>query len=305
MSVEINFIMHMLIKYKYVFMLVVLSIITGCDRAELSESSGVSEKHYNPGDTIQDHLKDDELAPELVVVPAGTNTLGDTTGEGIEIERPTYKVTIEKPFAIGKYEVTFAEYDYYCEQTGCKRSVDEGWGRGKRPVIGVTWYDAVAYIKWLSLQTGENYFLPSEAQWEYSARAGTQTNYWWGNKPGDKLAQCGDCAAIHRCKDCKDVPLLDDGTVLIGSFKANPFGLYDVHGNVMEWTADCANKSNSNQPSNGSPRLDGDCTKHIIKDGSWWNNSRFIRSSVRGSAIEGSNYKSKHLGFRVARQVKY
>jgi len=295
--------MYTLIKSKYVLMLVTLFIFPGCDSTGFNESSNDTDKSDMTVRTIRDHISTDILAPELVVVPAGTNTLGDITGAGIEIERPTYKVTIDKPFAIGKYEVTFSEYEYFCEQTGCKKPDDEGWGRGRRPVIDINWYDAIAYVKWLSKKTGESYFLPSEAQWEYAARAGTQTNYWWGNEPGDKLAQCGGCAEVHRCATCKDVPLLDDGTVTVGSFNANPFGLYDVHGNVMEWTTDCDSKRNSNQPSDGSTRLNGDCTKHIIKDGSWWNNSRFIRSSVRGSAVEGSSYKSKHLGFRVAREI--
>ena len=279
-------------------MLVILSVLSGCDQPELNQSFDNNKTQYKAGDTIQDTLAKGKLAPELVVVPAGTNTLGDTTGAGIEIERPTYKVIISKPFAIGKYEVTFDEYDFFCEQTGCKKPFSEGWGRGERPVIDITWHDADAYVKWLSIQTGENYYLPSEAQWEYTARAGTQTNYWWGNEPGDKLAQCGDCAAINRCKDCKDVPLI------VGSFKANPYGLYEVHGNVSEWTADCGSLRNSLTPSDGLPRLDGDCTKHIIKDGSWWSNTRFIRAAVRSSAVEGVTYKSKHVGFRVARELE-
>jgi len=291
-------------KYKYVLMLVMLSVLSGCEQAELNQLSYANKTQYKAGDTIQDSLPKGKRAPELVSVPAGTNTLGDTTGEGIEIEQLTYKVTIDKPFAIGKYEVTFDEYDYFCEQTGCKKSDDEGWGRGRRPVIGVTWYDADAYVKWLSIQTGENYYLPSEAQWEYAARAGTKSSYWWGDEPGDKLAQCGDCAAIHRCKDCNDVPLIDEGTVAVGSFKANPYGLYDVHGNVGEWTADCGSEKNSIQPSDGTPRLDGDCTKHIIKDGSWSNNVRFIRSSVRISPPDGNEYEGKQVGFRVARELE-
>lgn len=253
--------------------------------------------------TIQDELPNGNMAPELVVVPNGSNTLGDISGKGLPSERPTYKVSIKKPFAISRYEVTFDEYDLFCDMTNREKPYDENWGRGKRPVINVTWDDAQAYVKWLSQKTGKKYYLPSEAQWEYAARAGTQTNYWWGDEPGDKNAQCGDCAAIHRCEDCKNVPLLDEGTTTVGNFNPNPYGIYDVHGNVMEWTADCGNETNSPQPSNGKPRLTGDCSRRIMKDGSWWNNVRYIRASVRGSAVDGRDYKSKHVGIRVARLI--
>ena len=227
--------------------LATIALITGCDGLSSPDKATVLNDALSFS-TIQDKLKDGGLAPELVITPAGTNTLGDITAEGIENELPTYRVNISKPFAIGKYEVTFSEYDLFCEKTNRNKPDDKSWGRDKRPVIYVTWDDANAYVKWLSIQTNENYFLPSEAQWEYAARAGTQTNYWWGNEPGDKNAQCGDCAAIHRCENCKDVELLDDGTVAVGSFKANPFGLFDVHGNVMEWVADCGHDTNSSKP---------------------------------------------------------
>jgi len=254
--------------------------------------------------TIQDKLSDSKMAPELVYVPAGTNTLGDISRKGIRIERPTYTVTIDKPFAIGKYEVTFDEYDYFAESTGRKKPDDEGWGRGRRPVIGVTWYDARAYVEWLSKETGKDYFLPSEAQWEYATRGGTQTDYWWGDEPGDKLAQCGNCAVIQRCTECNDIPKFVEGTVEVGSFKPNPFGLYDVHGNVAEWTSDCGNNTNSDRPSDGSPRLNGDCSKHIIKDGCWADKVRFIRSSFRVSPPDGNEYEGKQVGFRVARRIR-
>ena len=253
--------------------------------------------------TEQDKLPNGKLAPELVIVPTGSNTLGDISGKGIPIEQPTYEVKIDKAFAIGKYEVTFAEYDLFCEDTNRNKPDDEGWGRDKRPVIGVTWYDARDYATWLSRKTGKTYFLPSEAQWEYATRAGSQTDYWWGNEPGDKNAQCGDCAAIERCLDCKNIPDFIEGTDEVGSYKPNRFGLYDVHGNVSEWTADCGSENNDSKLSDGSPRLDGDCTKHIIKDGSWSNNVRFIRASVRISPPDGNDHEGKNVGFRVAREI--
>lgn len=293
--------MHYLVKIN--IYLIAFILLNGCSNDTELNPASIVNKNDKTFTIIQDKLSDNNLAPELVIVPSGSNTLGDTTGAGINNESPTYKVTINKPFAIGKYEVTFEEYDLFCEETKTKKPEDEGWGRENLPVINISWDDAHSYVKWLSQQTGKKYFLPSEAQWEYAARAGTQTNYWWGNKPGDKLAQCADCAAINRCEDCKDVPLLDEGTAPVGSYTANPFGLYDVHGNVMEWVADCGFKTHSSKPSDGTTRRGGDCNKHIMKNGSWWNNVNFIRASVRGSAFDDPDYKSFHVGFRVAREV--
>lgn len=287
---------------KFPILLLVIVFFPGCDKSSSNEKA-VIKTDSKSFSVIQDNLRNGHFAPELVVIPAGSNTLGDITRTGLENETPTYQVSINKPFALGKYEVTFDEYDLFCEETGLTKPDDEGWGREKLPVLNITWDDAHAYVKWLSQESGKSYFLPSEAQWEYAARAGTQTSYWWGNEPGDKNAQCVTCAAINRCDDCKDVPLLDDGTTVVGSYKPNPFGLYDVHGNVMEWVADCGHETNSSQPSDGSPRRNGNCNKHIMKDGSWWNNVRFIRASVRSSAADGREYKSFHVGFRVAREI--
>lgn len=282
--------------------IIIISVLTlGCQSG--SQNEELAKIPPSPK-AIQDKLSTGKLGPEMQVIPSGRSILGDATGVGQKNEQPTYEVVIKKPFALGKYEVTFDEYDYFCEVTGKTKPQDQGWGRGRRPVIEIAWAEAQAYVEWLSKQTGQHYFLPSEAQWEYAARAWTKTNYWWGDEPGDKNAQCGDCAEIHRCSDCKDVPLIDEGTVAVGSFKPNPFGLYDVHGNVMEWTADCGNDRNLPQTSKGFPRSTGDCSRHIMKDGSWWNNYRFIRASVRGYAVDGWDYKSKHVGFRVAREIK-
>jgi len=289
-------------KFNKIIVLLSLTLIFGCQSSTDVDITDHKKNHLVV--TIVDELPNNKTAPELVIIPTGSNILGDASGAGIEIERPTYKVVIKKPFAIGKYEVTFEEYDHFCDVTGREKPDDKNWGRGRRPVIGVTWHDAQAYVKWLTSQTGEHYYLPSEAQWEYSARAGTETNYWWGDEAGDKNAQCGNCAAIQRCDDCKNVPPFIHGTVEVGSFKANLFGLYDVHGNISEWTADCGNDSNSPQLSLGYPRSSGDCSKHIIKDGSWSNNIRFIRSSVRISPPDGNEHKGKNVGFRVARDIK-
>jgi len=130
---------------------------------------------------FQDRLRDGGLGPKMVIIPAGSFRMGDIQGGGDSDEQPVHRVSIGK-FAMGMYEVTFAEYDKFADATGRKKPNDKGWGRGNSPVINVSWNDATAYAKWLSNQTGKNYRIPTEAEWEYAARAGTETKYWWGNE---------------------------------------------------------------------------------------------------------------------------
>lgn len=150
--------------------------------------------------------------PEMVVVPAGRFMMGSAEGEARSYgdERPRHEVTIARPFALGRYPVTFAEYDRFCEATGRKRPGDEGWGRGRRPVINVSWEDATAYCAWLSQETGKTYRLPSEAEWEYACRAGTSTAYWWGDDIGKGNANCDGCGSQWDNKQ----------TAPVGSFEA-------------------------------------------------------------------------------------
>ena len=126
----------------------------------------------------------------MVIIAAGSFRMGDIQGGGRNNEKPLHDVSVDK-FAMGKYEVTFAEYDKFAEATGRKKPSDNGWGRGNRPVINVSWNDARAYAKWLSDQTGKTYRLPTEAEWEYAARAGTSTKYWWGNEIDKSKANYG------------------------------------------------------------------------------------------------------------------
>jgi len=169
---------------------------------------------------FQDRLRDGSLGPKMVRIPAGSFRMGDIQNSGDSNERPVHWVLVGK-FAMGMYEVTFAEYDKFAEATGRSKPDDEGWGRGNRPVISVSGHDAVAYTKWLSNQTGKSYRLPTEAEWEYAARAGTETKYWWGNYIGKNKANYGWNLG-------KTSP--------VGNYKANKFGLYDTSGNIWEWT---------------------------------------------------------------------
>ena len=180
-------------------------------------------------------------------------------------------MTLAQPFAVGKYEVTFAEWDACRREGGCSRNPgDGGWG-GSRPVINVGWDDARAYANWLSRKTGKSYRLLSEAEWEYTARGGTQTRYSWGNEVGRNRANCDGCGSRW------DVEM----TAPVGSFSANEFGLYDMHGNVWEWTQDCWNDSYSGAPGDGRAWETGDCGSRVVRGGSWSSGPWFLRAAVR------------------------
>jgi formylglycine-generating enzyme required for sulfatase activity len=298
-------------------------VLSACDRG--APPTAPTEPHpVSPPvkslevETIQDPLKGGGVGPELVVIPAGEAKLGDITGSSILAEGPIfYDVVIKKPFALGRFEVTFEEYDAFCEATQRPKPDDAGWGRGKRPVINVSWEDVQAYVAWLSENTGKHYFIPSEAQWEYAARAGSSSNYWWGDDIGENKAQCGDCMAIHRCstygdtwEKCLDkIPKKQPGTVPVGSFEANAFGLYDVLGNVLEFTADCSDDLKASRTSYGEPVTSGDCSMRITKGGAWGNSYKSMLLGDRFTipVLEHPSYgsnKSNANGFRVAREIE-
>jgi formylglycine-generating enzyme required for sulfatase activity/CHAT domain-containing protein/tetratricopeptide (TPR) repeat protein len=241
--------------------------------------------------------------PEMVVVPAGHFIMGSPKSERDGFgndEGPQHKVTIAKPFAVGKYAVTFAEWDACVADGGCRgdKSSDEGWGRGDRPVVNVNWEDSKAYVKWLSRKTGKRYRLPSEAEREYFARAGTTTPFWWGSSITPDQANY----------DSADEPYKGGGatgksrhqTVPVQSFKPNPWGIYQVHGNVNEWTEDCWNFNHDNAPKDGSARTSGDCSSHVLRGGSFQGEPGRIRSAFRFGWWSG---RSNGAGFRVVRTL--
>lgn len=238
-------------------------------------------------------FKDCDACPKMVVIPSGTFTMGSPAHETdrFEPEGPQHQVAIQR-FAIGQTEVTFAEWDACVTGGGCKhRPGDQGWGRGDHPVVNVSWNDAIEYAAWLSRTTGEKYRLPSEAEWEYAARAGTKSRYWWGDDVGRNRANCNGCGS--RWDGSKTAP--------VAQFGANPFGLYDMHGNVREWTQDCYRGSYAGAPRDGSARTTGDCTERVNRGGDWYDFPPHARSAVRSGgdpAIRGFN-----LGFRVARTL--
>ena len=243
--------------------------------------------------------------PEMVVVPAGDYMMGSPDGEGgrEKNEGPVHRVTIAAPLAVGKYEVTFAEWDACVEAGGCAhRPGDEGWGRGTRPVINVSWEDAQAYVAWVSRETGRPYRLLSEGEWEYVARAETTGTYWWDGW----FSTGADHAYANYGTDtcCEGKAAGADRwmhTSPVGSFEANAFGLVDTAGNVGEWVADCWHDSYRGAPSDGSARTNGDCGSRVLRGGSWYDSPRNLRSADRGG--DGTGNRSSRVGFRLARTL--
>ena len=230
--------------------------------------------------------------PEMVVIPGGSFRMGCVSGRDCDDdEYPVHEVRVES-FELGKYEVTFEEYDRFTAATGRDRASDQrGWGRGRRPVISVSWEDAVAYTKWLSGQTGERYRLPSEAEWEYAARAGSVTKYSWGNEIGSNRANCGVCGSRWD----------NEQTAPVGSFGPNGWGLHDLHGNVDEWVQDCRNRGYQGAPTNGSAWESGDCSLRVVRGGSWTSPVPGPRSADRYGF--NTAFRIFYLGFRVARTI--
>ena len=241
-----------------------------------------------PPSLFQDSMVDGSLAPEMVIIQGREFIRGDAQGDSDE--RPP---TAVKPgtYAIGVFEVTFDEYGRFCASTNCDMPDDEGGGRGNNPVVNVSWQDAKAYTEWLSNKTRKRYRLPSDAEWEYAARAGADTTYWWGDETGIARANCEGCNSLW------------DGAQIapVGKFAANSFGLHDTAGNVFEWVADCYHDSFADAPADGSPLQKPGCGKRVIRGGAWSFPPKEIRSANRWRDFPARS--SDDTGFRVARDV--
>jgi formylglycine-generating enzyme required for sulfatase activity len=234
----------------------------------------------------KDSFKECTDCPEMIVVPAGKFTMGSP---GTEKE---HGVTIAKPFAVSKFELTFSEWDACVAHGDCvPHVVDSGWGRGRQPAINVNWDDAQGYVAWLSRITDKTYRLLSEAEYEYAARAGTQTVYPWGDDIGYGNANCSGCNTQWSNKQ----------TAPIGSFAANGYGLYDMVGNVWEWTEDCYHNSYNGAPVDGTAWTGDDCSTRVVRGGAWDSHPPDLRSAARGMhSADGRLYV---LGFRVGRTL--
>lgn len=219
--------------------------------------------------------------PEMISVRSGSFMMG--SNDDIT-EKPTHQVTI-KPFAIGRYPVSVREWN---ECAAAKVCAFAATGKDDAPVTNVSWSDAKQFVGWLAGATRKAYRLPSEAEWEYAARGGTQTKYWWGDQFQTGMA---------NCKDCTDIPA-NQQPVKVGSLRPNPFGLHDMGGSVDQWVEDCWHKNYQGAPSDGSPWVEGDCVSHVVRSGSWKNDARYARPANRDSYDTNVRYPTH--GFRVA-----
>ena len=219
--------------------------------------------------------------PEMNTIRGGSFTMGSNDDV---TEKPTHQVTI-KPFAISKYPISIRDWN---ECAAAKACAFVATGRDDAPVTNVSWSDAKQFVAWLAGATRKAYRLPSEAEWEYAARGGTQTKYWWGDQfqPG-----------MANCKNCNDVAAAEQ-PIKVGSFKPNPFGLYDMGGSVDQWVEDCWHKNYQGAPADGSAWVEGECASHVIRSGSWKNDARYVRPSNRDGYDTNVRYPTH--GFRVA-----
>lgn len=235
--------------------------------------------------------------PMMMPIPAGSFVMGATLADPAKADiwsepsLPPRGVTIAPGLALGVYPVTFAEWDACRDDGGCKDyfPYDESWGRDRRPVINVDMDNVQAYLRWLNGRTGKHYRLPSEAEWEYAARAGTTTGFWWGEAIGSGNANCIGCGSEWDGKR----------TAPVGQFRPNPFGLYDMAGNVYQWTEDCWHENYVGAPTDGSAWLAEGCKFRVVRGGSWNGALSNLRVSFR--ARRGIGNQVPHLGFRVAR----
>ena len=262
------------------------------ERREMLAAMAKAERGER-GPAVVERFRDCAGCPELVVVPAGSYMMGSPASEAgrEDVEGPRHRVTIGEPFAVGVYEVTFGEWDACVSGGHCNRyrPSDKGWGRGRRPVVNVSWRDAKGYVEWLSRKTGQGYRLLSEAEWEYVARAGTQTAYHFGKNIASSQANYDQSG--------------HGKTVSVGSYAANAFGLHDMHGNVWEWVEDCWNGGYRGAPTDGSAWESGDCGRRVARSGSWRDGPGDLRSAVRLRTWYGTGFRNNDVGFRIARTL--
>ena len=276
---------------------------------------------YKAGDIIQDCPE----CPQMVYIPTGSFRMGDIQGGGDSDEKPVHRVSVSA-FLLAQTEITVGQFRTFVKASGYKTEAEQGDGcyvhengswdersnanwrnpgfkqSANEPVVCVSWNDAQRYVEWLSEKTGEQYRLPSEAEWEYAARAGSETKYFFGNSASDLCRYANGAAAetdiSWRNKDCRDGY---KRTAPAASFTANAFGFYDMHGNVWEWTQDCWNDSYKGAPSDGSAWLSGNCSRRVLRGGSWYSYPNNLRSAGRSRSTPDN--RTFNYGFRLARTL--
>jgi formylglycine-generating enzyme required for sulfatase activity len=257
--------------------------------------SATNEQALKPRDSFREcnSLQGKDYCPEMVVIPAGSFLMGSPPNEqGRYSYGPQHTVTIAKSFAVSKFELTFDEWDACVTYGDCPDGVsDADWGRGRQPAINISWYDAQRYVAWLAKMTGRSYRLLTEAEHEYAMRAGTQAAYPWGDAIGTNNANCRDCGSgwdsRHR-------------TAPVGSFSANGFGLYDMVGNVWQWVEDCFHPDYDEAPTDGSPWTSGDCSRRVVRGGSWNGIGVELRAARNRVSPDG---RENDIGLRIGRTL--
>ena len=252
-----------------------------------------------PGGKFADTLPDGAIGPEMTVAPAGVFRMGCLDARRCPLdELPVHEVRVARPFALSTREVTHAEYFRFARP---RKRLDPTWA--DRPATHLTWAEAAAYAAWLAERTGAAYRLPSEAEWEWVARAGTTTAYAWGDEMEGGRARC------HECPWPQPTGLDVLGTTkrpvwvwTVGAYPANLWGFHDMHGNAAEWTADCWHPDHLGAPADGSARTDGDCSRRVVRGGSYDTPQTALRSSARVGKAAGERYLD--VGFRVLRELR-
>jgi len=296
---------------------VVLVLVLGSS-ALLAQQAAAAGKRARPGD----HIKECRNCPALVVLPAGSFTMGSPANEPErDTDEPQQRITIRSAFAIATTPVTWNQWeacvrDNWCEgpaidlalrtnADGTRNPQYKDYGRGNRPAVGMSWYDAQRFVGWLNWKTGNDdaYRLPSEAEWEYAARAGTTTAFPWGdtidyNRGNFGLRGHGDRGPYAEGQD----RWLDE-TAPVASFAPNAWGLYDMHGNIFEWAQDCYEADRAHAPLDGSPSSEGDCSVRVFRNGTFTSNPYMQRSARRGAPYPATTRGRNYLGFRVAKTL--
>ncbi|MBQ5949530.1 formylglycine-generating enzyme family protein, partial [Massilia sp. ST3] len=235
-------------------------------------------------------FKDCPACPIMVPLPAGAFTMGSNNSD--PSEKPAHPVAIGAPFAIGKHEVSLQQWNACVNAGGCQKTTLPASLPPDAPVRDVSWDDAQQYVKWLSASTGKAYRLPTEAEWEYAARGGTATRYWWGEQMATGKANCKDCGQ----------PWSNDAPAKTGSFTANPYGLHDTSGSVWEWVSDCWHNNFKDAPADGRSWDQANCRVRVIRGGSWREGAPYMVSSTRFRY--DASVRHTQNGFRVARSMK-